>query len=331
MDIVNLITTNNNLLKQPLLNRGFTVNEFDSLIINKLYEKKEDEADNFSLIEISDFNEFKNEEFLEKIKWFYKNSKLIILSETMTLDQKKILLKFGISDCITHFAPERIASYIKSLSFKLEEKFGKFIILDDNTAHKNIINSIIKRFGYGTKFISTTEELFQVIGDSDNIMILVNIGTTDLDVNGLVRRSFANTDIKKNPVVAYKNMDQGIFVHEISNGLNKLTKVIFSPEELYSMLLDLLFKKEIISHTTSFMTSLRYDKNNSYFRKTLQQLYYENSLNIFGEESFFERDRIDSMVTLLEMMNETFLRAEGIIWLKQSEADQKKTVCGVGV
>ena len=331
MNIVNLITTKNNLLKQPLLNRGFTVNEFNSLVINKLYEKIKRGDNNYSLVEISDFSEFKSEEFLERIKWFYENSKLIIFSETMTLNQKKFLLKIGISDCITHFAPERIASYIKSLNFKPEAKIGKFVILDDNIAHRNIIHSIIKRFGYETTFISTIEELFQIISDSDNIMILINIGTTDLDLNKLVRKSFANSDIKKNPVIAYKNMDQGVFIHEIINGLNKLTKVIFSPEELYSMLIDMLFKREIISHTNPFITSLQYEKNSSYFKKTLQQLYYENNLNTFVKESLFERDRIDSMTTSLEMMRKTLIRAEGIIWLKQSESDHNRTICGVGV
>jgi CheY-like chemotaxis protein len=348
MDIVNLITTKNNLLKQPLLNRGFTVNEFDSLVIsdggrsqiasagfavNKFNEKIKKGDNNYSLVEIPDFNELNSnelnsKEFLERIKWFYKNSKLIIFSETMTPNQKKILLKFGISDCITHFAPERIASYIKSLNFKSEAKFGKFIVLDDNIAHRNILHSIIKRFGYGTTFISTIEELFQVITDSGNIMVLVNIGTTDLDLNALVRRSFGNADIKKNPVIAYKNMDEGLFIHEIINGLNNLTNVIFTPEELYSMLIDILFKKEIISHTNPLITSLQYEKNSSYYGKTLQQIYYENSNSIFGQESLFERDRIDSMTVSLEMMRKTLIRIEGIIWLKQSESDYNKTICG---
>jgi CheY-like chemotaxis protein len=330
MNIVNLITTKNNLLKQPLLNMSFAVNEFDSLANNKLYEKIKKGDNNYTLIEISDFNEFNNKEFLKSIKWFYENSKLIIFSETLTLNQRKILLKIGISECITHFAPERITAYIKSLNFKPDAKFGKFIILDDNIAHRNIIHSIIKRFGYGTAFISTIEELFQAISDSDNIMILINIGTTGLDINELVRRSFSNSDIKKNPVIAYKDMDEGVFIHEIINGLNKLTNVIFSPEELYSMLIDMLFKKEIISHTNPFITALQYEKNSSYFGKTLQQLYYENSSNAFNEKSFFERDIIDSMAVSLEMMHKILIRTEGIIWLKQSGSDRNKTICGAG-
>ena len=332
VDIVNLITTRNNLLKQPLLNKGFTVNEFNPLTAFESLPLSAEPTspsergtgvinfaagvNNYSLVEIPDFNEFNNKNFLEKIKWFYENSKLIIFSETMTHDQKKILLRLGISDCITHFAPERIASYIESINLKPEGRSGKFIILDDNISHRNIISSIIKRFGYETVFTSTIEELFQVIGVGDNIMTLVNIGTTGLDLNGLIRRSYDNSDIKKNPVISYKNMDQGLFIHEIINGLNKLTKVIFSPEELYSMLIDVLFKKEIITYTNPFITALEYEKNSSYFRKNVQQIYYESNLGAFDKDSILGRDNIDSMAASLEIMRKTLARVEGIIWLK---------------
>jgi hypothetical protein len=318
MNIVNLITTKNSQLKQPLLNMGFSVNEFDPVINNKLYANIVQGDTNYSLVEISDVNEFKNENFLAGIKWFYENSKLIIFSETMSFDQKKFLLKNGISDCITDFAPERIASYIKSLNFKPESKLGRFIILDDNTAHRKIIHSIIKRFGYETLFISAIDDLIQAAGYSGNIMIMINIGTSGLDLNELIRKSFCSFDIKKNPVIAYKDMDEGIFIHEITHGLNKLTNVIFSPEELYSMLIDILFKKEIASHASPFINSLQYEKNNSYFGKTLQQIYYENINNIPAQGSLFERNTIDSMASSLEMMHKTLVRAEGIIWLKAS-------------
>ncbi|MCL2155692.1 MAG: hypothetical protein FWH53_08520, partial [Leptospirales bacterium] len=68
----------------------------------------------------------------------------------------------------------------------------------------------------------------------------------------------------------------------------------------------------------------RYEKNSSFFGKTLQQLYYENILNTFDEEPLFERDRIYSMVASLEMMRKTLIRVEGIIWLKLNESDHNK-------
>jgi hypothetical protein len=86
----------------------------------------------------------------------------------------------------------------------------------------------------------------------------------------------------------------------------------------------MLFKKEIISHTNPFLNSLQYEKNSSCFGKTLQHIYYENSLDSFVTESLLERDRIDSMSASLEIMHKTLVRVEGIIWLKLNKSDHNK-------
>jgi len=331
VNIVNLITSKNEQLRQPLHNEGFVINEFHPMSENhNLEEKIVKGKTNYTLLEISDIENSGTEELSEKVKLLYEKSKLIIFSETMTPGLRKFLLKMCISDCITDSSPERIASYIKNLNIKPEVKPGTFIILDDNQLQKNMFNSIIKRFGYKTLFVSTIEELFQKVTEPDNIMILINIGSTGIDLNALVRRSYINSDIKKIPVIAYKCMDQGLFVHEIINGLNRLTKVILSPEELYCMLTDMLFKKEITSYTNSYISSLKYEKIYTYAGKTIQQIYYENHGDPCDQESLFEKERIDSMIESAEMISRTLIRAEGIIWLKHTESSQNRPTCGAG-
>lgn len=332
MNIVNLITAKNEQFRQPLHNEGFAINEFHPETGNhNLEEKIIKGINNYTLLEISDLESEDNDKLTERVELLYKKSKLICLSETMTPQLRKFLLKMGISDCITDYSPERIALYIKNLNVKPEDKTGTFVILDDNTLQKNMFNSIIKRFGYKTSFVSTIEELFELTGAPENIMILINIGTRGLDINGLVRRSFINSDIKKNAVIAYKCMDQGLFVHEIIKGLNRLTKVILSPEELYCMLTDMLFKKEIISCTNTYINSLKYEKYYTYAGKTIQQIYYENHGDPCGQESLFDRERIDSMIDSAEVIRKTLIRAEGIIWLKHTDSEQKRPTCGAGV
>ena len=331
MNIVNLITSKNEMLRQPLHNEGFVVNEFSPSTENRNLEEKIIKGKtNYTLLEISGFENSSSGLLAERIKLLYDKSKLICFSENMTLGLRKFLLKTGISDCITDFSPDRIASYIKNLNIKPETRPGTFVILDDNDLQKNMFNSIIKRFGYKTLFVSTTDELFEIAAEPDNIMILLNIGTAGLDLNGLVRRSYINSDIKKNPVVAYKCMDQGLFVHEIINGLNRLTKVILSPEEIYCMLTDMLFKKEITSFTNSYISSLKYEKIHTYAGKTIQQIYYENHGDPCGQESLFDKDRIDSMIDSSEMIRRTLIRAEGIIWLRHSDSTQNRPTCGAG-
>lgn len=331
MNIVNLITAKNELLRQPLHNEGFVINEFHPETENSnLAEKIMKGRNSYSLLEISNPGNYSREALAERVNLLYEKSKLICYSESMSPDLRKFLLKAGISDCVTGSSPERIASYLKNLNARPEPRFGRFIILEDNKLRLNMFNSIIKRFGYGTLFISTLDELFQYTSDPDNIMVLINIGTAGLDLNALVRRSFNDTGIKKNPVVAYKCMDQGLFVHEIINGLNRLTKVILSPEELYCMLTDMLFKKEITSCTGDYVSALRYDRIHSYAGKTLQQIYYENHGNPCSLETLFERERIDYMIESAERISRILIRAEGISWLRHDESVRGKPTCGAG-
>jgi hypothetical protein len=331
VNIVNLITSKNELLRQPLHNEGFVINEFHPETENhNLEEKIIKGKNNYTLLEISGMGNSAGTEIAERVKLLYEKSKLIILSDTMTPELRKFLLNTGISDCITDFSPERIASYIRNLNIKPESKIGTFIILEDNELRKNMFNSIIKRFGYNTLFVSSLDELFEKTTGPDNIMILINIGNSGLDLNALVRKSYINSDIKKNPVIAYKCMDQGLFVHEIINGLNRLTKVILSPEELYCMLTDMLFKKEITSSTNTYVSSLKYDKIYTYAGKTLQQIYYENHGDPCGQESLFDRERIDSMIESADRISKTLIRAEGIIWLRHNESSLNRPTCGAG-
>lgn len=331
MNIVNLITSKNELLRQPIHNEGFVVNEFSqSADNNNLEEKIVKGKNNYTLFEITDFENSDTRILAERIKLIYNKSKLICFNDNMSPGFRKFLLKTGISDCVTDFSPERIASYIKHLNIKPEIRSETIVILDDNELQKNMFNSIIKRFGYKTVFVSSTEELFEIVGKPDNIMVLINIGTSGLDLNGLVRRSYINSDIKKNPVIAYKCMDQGLFVHEIINGLNRLTKVILSPEEIYCMITDMLFKKEISSYTNKYISSLKYEKIHTYAGKTLQQIYYENHGDPCGQESLFDKERIDSMIDSAEMIRRTLIRAEGIIWLRQADSAQNRPTCGAG-
>lgn len=332
MKILNLITSKNVLLKTFLQNEGFIVHEFLQTGNGDNPDIETDGAENsYTLLEIPELNKAVIEKITETLKLLQDRSKLICFCETMSQDIRSFLLQNGLPHCITGFDPIRISLYIKHLDSTSGLGAGRFLILDDNTTHKNMLNAIIKRFGYETDFISTAEELFERIGEPGNAMLLINIGTEKLDLNGIVRKSYMNSDIKKIPVIAYKCMDQGLFVHEVINGLHRLTKVILSPEELYCMLTDMLFKKEIVEYTDFYVRSLKYEKFSTYTEKSIQQIYYEIQTDICGQESLFERERIESLIKSAENMRGCLIKIDGISWLRQVQTSQKRSICGAGV
>jgi CheY-like chemotaxis protein len=323
---VKLITSKNNAIEPYLRNEGLAS---DELALNNNISSVS-KAD-FTLLEIPELNKDTAERITEIIMSLDKNSRLVCFCEIISHDIKKFLLKNGIADCVEGSDPGRIAGYIKHLTMPDKNPTGTFLILDDNTTHKKILSSIINRFSYRINFISSIDELFETINEHLNIMLLINMGTENLDMNAVVRKSYNNPDIKRIPVVAYKSMEQGLYVHEIINGLNRLTKIIMSPEELYCMLTDMLFKKEIISITASYTGSLKYARFSSYAGKSLQQIYYEIQSDPCAQDLLFERNTVDSMIKSAEEIRSTHIKAEGIRWLTGITTQKKQATCGEGV
>lgn len=318
-----LLTSKNDLIIPALRNEGLAAEELPAG--SDIYYITEN---SYMLMEISGPDSAEKIETIVKSQ--HETSGIVCFCESLTADIRYFLLKNGLADCLETTDPVQISEYFSTV-IKPYGRKGKFLILDDNVIHRRILASVIKRFGFETNFITGIDELFEMAGDPENIMVLINMGTAKLDMNAVVRRSYNNPDIKKNPVVAYKSMKQGLFVHEIINGLNRLTKIILSPEELYFMLTDLLFKKEIMSYTDSFTDFLKYDRFFSYAGKNIQQIYYEIQANPCGQDSFFDPGCMKSLIQSSGKIRDSLKRVQGITWLACHGFTGKNLTCGGGV
>lgn len=329
--IVNLITFRNKQFLSGFQKEGYETAEFSPLTepsqLRLILKKK---SANYTLLEITDDDKTDREKLAETVKFLYSQTKLICLCEKITPFISGLLLENGIADCIEHFNTERIISYINFLQTKPSQKIGTFLIMNDNKAHTNMLNGIIRRFGYNTEFVSDGDSMFSNLHDSKIIMIIMNLGTGGIDLNGIVRKAYGNSEIKKFPVVAYKCLEQGLFVHEVLNGLNRLTKVIYSPQELFCMLVDLLFKKEIMSLSAEFSSSLNLDKFRSYAATPVPQLYYNTQGETFSGECIFATNQIDTMIKSAEEITTSLIKIDGIRWLRLAQARGDRPTCGAG-
>ena len=330
--IINLITTNNKLHSNYLSKMNFSVNEFPVLICLEELEKNIKPADkNYTLLELTDETLIDYKKFKDITDFLYNNTKLICITDKLLPAVEETLIKCGIADCLCTTDSTEIVSYINVLDQRENSKNGKFLILDDNTAHIKILNSIIKRFGYKTEFIQDGESLYAKCAEKQTEMVLVNLGTKNLDLNSIIRKSYANSDIKKNPLICYKCMDEGLFVHELISGLNKITKVILTPFELYSFLTDTLFKKEIISASSKLNKAVKFDKYKKYSTESLSQIYYSIQENLDSQESLFKDETVNNMINHTRIINKTVVKMKGLKWLNNNNREKlKKTTCGVG-
>lgn len=251
---------------------------------------------------------------------------LVCCTEKLTPRAAGMLISAGVCDCLCSYDPHAAASYLSALTADTAGNNGTFAVLDSNSSHVRLISGIVGRFGYSVRQTGSIDEFYSYISANVPVMTLVNLGAA-LDFNRFIRESHASS-IKKSPVIAYKDLSEGLFVHEVLNGLSKITKLILSPEELYRMLIDMLMKKSIISGTSQLNRSVEYEKYKHYRAMTLQQMYYEIHPDPCGQESLISHNRTDTIMNELEEIRRSLILAEGIKWLTRTESS--KATCGAG-
>ncbi len=332
MKMINLITLNNKPYRDSLEKMNFQIREFPvSVDLNSLKKGFTSHKKNYTVLQITNESLKTLNQFCEITDFLYNNTKLICISDDITPEIRIRLIKCGIADCLPSTEAGAIASYIRILDQRENHKAGKFLILDDNSSHSKILNSIIKRFGYKTEFIPDGDTLYSRCSENNIEMILVNLGTRGLDLNSIIRRSYGNSEIKRNPLVCYKCMDEGLFVHELISGLHKITKVILTPQELYSFLTDILFKKEVITASARLNKALKFDQYREYSGSSISTIYYSIQEKLSSRESLFKDETVTDMINLTRTLGRTLAKVEGLRWLSNDSDDEtKKTTCGVG-
>ncbi|MBN2078888.1 MAG: hypothetical protein JW838_07970 [Spirochaetes bacterium] len=231
-------------------------------------------------------------------------------------DIKRFLLACGICDVVQDSRPEGIPDLLDVLGDAGTGDAGTFVVMDDHHAVRSVVRRIVTRFDYHASFVDSPDMLVGEALRPGARFILVNLGTRDLDLRGLVRRFHDSTTLRGVPVLAYKDMGDGLFVHELVGGLNRLTRYILGIEELYSLLVELLFRKEIVP-LVSYMSRLAdLGENLCYEEGTLNQAFFLCEKNLFERADFIRQDRLSGMAKALEGLSRTLRRVESLKWLK---------------
>lgn len=327
MTRINILTGENTALEKIFTDSGYTVttaslSDNPGSILTAWAALKPD----FTMIELDHETALPDTETMRTIA---RVSRTICLAGCVTPEISGLLTSSGISDCISPFTPQSAAGYLMTLAAPEPAVKGTFTLLDKNPSHAAIISGIVTRFGYNLHTVGTIDQFFGYINSNPSVMILMNIGSEGIDFNRLIRESYASPGIKKAPVVAYKDMREGLFVHEVLNGLKKITRLILSPDELYCMIADILFKKEVTTSAAAFNRSSLHEKYKNYAGLTLQQIYYEIQPDPGAREPLLQHERTAMMTMELERLKRIIILSEGISWLCGTGGSRKPT-CGAG-
>ncbi|OHD66643.1 MAG: hypothetical protein A2176_05105 [Spirochaetes bacterium RBG_13_51_14] len=314
MKRVLLATTKNFMYRQALIEGGYAVTEYSlSPSPDTLREIERIPSCCASVAEVTAGSIENNAALYRALR---DKGPVICYADTMTEEMRRFILDCGIADLMRNYDADHLCRFMGMISEEQDTDAGSFVVLDDDAAVMDVVGTVITRFNYRTEFVDTVDGLFGLALKPGVRFMLVNLGTTALDLNGLVRKYYSSQVARAIPVLAYKDMREGLFVHELVGGLNRLTRYILSLEELYSLLVDILFRKEIMPMVASLKRLSSFDINACYAEETLGKAFFSSEKNIFSGADIFGDDTFSSMSRTVRDMNRTLLKAESFTWLR---------------
>jgi len=309
-----LVTTNNVLYNKALINDGYTVTEYELPVSDVGLEEIENlRSFDICITEVSEDIIDSNGRLFGILR---KKGKVLCLAEQVGDIAKNFLLDHGISDLLKNPCTDILLPYLRIMNETTNGVSGSIVVLDDNDSVIKILSKIIGRFNYTPVFIGSVGELFSSAISSSVRFILVNLSTRSLDLNGLVRKFYGSQQAGLIPVLVYKDMREGLFVHELVSGLNRLTRFILGLDELYSFLVDILFKKEITPSVASIKKLSDFDNLSSYIDEAVNRIFFMNEKNIFNQANILNEKNFEDMMHLVHKMEQSLVMVHGLKWLK---------------
>ena len=266
--------------------------------------------------------------FLDSVKQCITSNPTCIhvcATEEITEKQKFFFLQNGIAYVIQTINPGNIASCIHTLLTGNENNLGKMLIYDDIENHIGILSSITEHFGCKPVFVNNTDDFFNKLTSEDFHFVLVNIGSTKLDINVFVNKCHAHTAIKKNPLIAYKDTANRLSINELMSGLNRYASYILSPEELYSFLINIFFRKELMPLIENLNSEVLFNRFANYSRDSFSQIYYKTKDNILNIPNILNTEKLLSTTDVLEKINKSIIGASVLNWM-HVESPEVKTI-----
>ena len=320
MKCIRLATHNNKLYAPLLIQEGYQVEELSPS--QNLISSDKNQNKDVTVLQLED---------CAALPELPQRGKIIILAENLSDSTREALLHQGIVDLLTPGDPKRLALYIKTVEVS-EENSGshKIMIMESAPTIKRAFEGILPRFGHEPLFVHSTEALFDNLRQPGLELILFNLGIPNLDLNDFIRRSYGRSDMRSIPLIAYKDMDEGLYVNEVISGLNRLTKFILSPDELYSFLVELLFRREFMPIVLNLQSMVHLEDHLTFAKENLTQIYHNHRDELFSLPEILNSENMDALFASVRQQKKALIKAEGLRWLRKGDVSQSVNTCGFG-
>lgn len=238
------------------------------------------------------------------------------------------LIDIGMCDIITSADPRLIFRCLRTVCFGERHPFrGTVHLMSDTLPFARLLNTAVRRFHYEVKNAHSTDELIRLSEKGTPDLFLVDMDTSGFDSIEFAKKASASSSLKKAPLVFYKDMRNGLFVHDINPNLQRLAKVILSREELLNLLLTLFFLAEIASPAQSFAAFLR--KTDLSDKKSLREIFYAGGPDLCYMGNFFSHECFSTMANAGRNIIDLIERIEPLRWMISPL--EKRPTCAGGV
>lgn len=256
--------------------------------------------------------------------------KIVCLAAVPGNAERRELLELGISDLLDSGDPDQIARYIAAITaFNTSEPVGKILANEPAGPFAKVLGSIAERFGFSLSLAGGADGLLASLAESPVELILVNIGARGFDITEFMKKAYSNPHIKKYPLLAYKDMAEGLFVHEITSGLSRLTKSILSRDELLNLLITLFYKNETGPLVAGARALLDADNPGGIDASSLRRLFYAKGPELCDMTSIFSGDRFARSLETGAALHRAIQKTAGFLWL--ISPPRTGPTCGGGV
>lgn len=322
MKEIALVTRNNSFYRNFLLDAGCAVVEAGA---PRARDGDEGPADRIAVVEVAD-------DILDAVveavrRMMDEGVRVVCVASADTARVRAFLLEEGVADLLPTAQPDRLVESIMAMEECVEEERGSFVVLDDRRERVRIMRSLAERFGYRLSAVVTLDDYFAAFG-RDRAASFVNLGAAGFEIGAFIRRAHACGNMKLAPFIPYKDASDGIFVHEVVSGLNRLTKVILSPEEMLSFLAGMLFRKEISSPLDDLARTLGYPDCAGFARESFGKLCFSLGMAAFDLDNVLGDMHHARMRAAVARMRRALVKADGVRWLVREPV--KLPTCGAG-
>ena len=245
--------------------------------------------------------------------------KYIIVTEKITSEQKDFFLQNGIAYVVQTVDPEKISAYIKAMASVEPKNAGKMLVYDDRENVLSIVQTITSHFGYETVFVDSADNFFKSITENTYHFVFINLGCGDLDIAAFVRGCHSHPKIKASPLIAYKDTIDALFINELISGINRYISYILSPQELYSFLLDILFRKEFMPLIRRLNTESHFTEFSHFCEEPLGRIYYGAKDKILTFSDILSEKNIFSISSAVSDIEKSLIGVSALNWLRLSE------------